>query len=308
MSMHNKRFTYKSLLNRHYKRGRWLLLLLLLVIIWSLLPTVRALILVGNVRLSGSPSSARIGFPVQEVHFMATDNVHLAGWLAIASPHAPTIILVHGFKGSRLDMVPWARFLYAGGYNVLLFDDRGCGESEGWSIALGAREADDVVGAVHYLQGRSDLLLKRFGALGISLGAGIVLLAAAHEPALLATVADSAWADESFQINRMGSIGRLPVLPYEAALVDVLIQTHLSEARPVAAIGQIAPRAVFLIHSADDSNTTTSFQDEQRLYAAARAPKQEWIAPSGGHTGAISAHTAEYEQRVLAFFAHYLKG
>src|SRR6266702_673493 len=101
--------------------GCWLLPFLLLVIIWSLLPTVRAITMVGNVHKAVESSSAQIGLPVQEVHFTATDDVHLAGWLAIASPRAPTIILVHGFKGSRLDMLPWARFLYAGGYNVLLF-------------------------------------------------------------------------------------------------------------------------------------------------------------------------------------------
>jgi fermentation-respiration switch protein FrsA (DUF1100 family) len=307
--MISKIFSYRSLLkrNRSHKTIWWLLPFLLLVIAWSLLPTVRAVTLVGNVHKAVQPSSARIGFPVQEVRFTATDNVHLAGWFAIASLRAPTIILVHGFKGSRLDMLPWARFLYAGGYNVLLFDDRGCGESDGWSIGLGAREADDVVGAVHYLQGRSDLLSKRFGALGMSLGAGVVLLAAAREPALLATVADSAWADESAQVNRMGSIGRLPVLPYEPALVDWLIQARLAETRPVTVIHQIAPRAVFLIHSADDRNATTPLQGEQQLYAAAGAPKQQWIAPSGGHVGAISAHKAEYERRVLAFFAQYLK-
>lgn len=287
---------------------RWVLLpFLLLVIIWCLLPMVRAITLVGNVRNAVEPSSANVGFPVQEVHFTATDGVHLAGWLAIASPRAPTIILVHGFKGSRLDMLPWARFLYAGGYNVLLFDSRGCGESEGWSIALGAREPDDVLGAVRYLQGNATLVSKRFGALGMSLGAGVVLLAAAREPALLATVADSAWADENAQIARMGSIDRLPLLPYEPALVDMLLQAHLADARPVAVIHQIAPRALFLIHSADDPNTTTPLQGEQQLYAAAGSPKQQWIAPNGGHVGAISAHKAEYEQRVLAFFAHYLK-
>jgi len=309
--MNVKRSTYKNLFNRKHNRKHkigWLLLpFLLLVIIWCLLPMVRAITLVGNIRNTVEPSSAHIGFPVQEVHFTATDGVHLAGWLAVASPRAPTVILVHGFKGSRQDMLPWASFLYAGGYNVLLFDSRGCGESEGWSIALGAREPDDVVGAVRYLQGRSDLLNKRFGALGMSLGAGVVLLAAAREPALLATVADSSWADESLQIDRMGNVDRLPVLPYEPALVDMLIQAHLADARPVAVIHQIAPRAIFLIHSADDRNATTPLQGEQQLYAAAGAPKQQWIAPSGGHVGAISAHKTEYEQRVLAFFAHYLK-
>jgi pimeloyl-ACP methyl ester carboxylesterase len=187
-----------------------------------------------------------------------------------------------------------------------LYDSRGCGESEGVGIALGAREPDDVIGAVHYLEHRSDLTNKHFGALGISLGAGIVLLAAAREPALQATVADSAWADESPQIDRMGQLSALPLLPYEPALVDSLIGTRLADARPLEAIGHIAPRAVMLIHSADDANTTTPLTGEHQLYQAAQSPKEQWIAPSGGHIGALNAHTTEYEQRVLSFLSTYI--
>ena len=248
---------------------------------------------------------------MQDISFTASDGVRLYGWLAIASPHAPTIILAHGFKGTRASMLPWARFLYAAGYNVLLFDDRGCGQSDGWGIGLGATEPNDVVGAVRYLESRSDLTNKRYGALGVSLGAGVVLLAAAREPALVAVVADSAWADERPQLDRMGSMPfgpiSLPVLPYEPALADALIGARLEATSPNADIGKIAPRAVFLIHSADDRNTTTPLTGEAQLYAAAGQPKQQWIAPSGGHAGALAAHPAEYQQRVLAFFAQYLR-
>ena len=288
-------------------------LALLALVVWSLLPAVRAFTLVYNGGSRGAPSraqAAQVGIPVQDISFAASDGVRLRGWLAVVSPHAPTIILVHGFKGTRVGMLPWARFLYAAGYNVLLFDDRGCGQSDGWGIALGAREPDDVIGAVRYLQGRRDLTNKRYGALGVSLGAGIALLAAAREPALVAVVADSAWADERPQLDRMGSVslGRfaLPVLPYEPALLDALIGARLEDASPQAVIGQIAPRAVLLIHSADDQNNTTPLAGETRLYAAAGQPKQQWIAPSGGHAGALAAHPAEYQQRTLAFFAQYL--
>lgn len=285
-------------------------LVLLLLAGWALLPALRAIVLVANPLQRGT-LAVPADLPVQSVHFQATDGVHLAGWLAISSPTAPTIILVHGFKGSRADMLPWARFLFGAGYNVLLYDSRGCGESEGWATALGTHEPNDVVGAVHFLQKRPDLHSQRFGALGISLGAGIVLLAAAHEPALAATVADSAWADESFQLNRMGNLTlhafTLPLLPYEPALVDALIGAHLADTRPQAVIGRIAPRAILLIHATDDQNATTSMVAEQQLYTAAGQPKQEWIAPSGGHVGALQAHQAEYEQHVLTFFASYLK-
>jgi alpha-beta hydrolase superfamily lysophospholipase len=287
---------------------------LLALLAWSLLPAVRAFTLVYNGAARGTPIAAQAtqaSLRVQNVSFTATDGVRLRGWLAIASPNAPTIILAHGFKGMRTSMLPWARFLSAAGYNVLLFDDRGCGQSDGWGIGLGSTEPNDVIGAVRYLKSRSDLTNNRYGALGVSLGAGVVLLAAAREPALVAVVADSAWADERPQLDRMSSVPvgpfSMPVLLYEPALVDALIGARLEAASPKAVIGTIAPRAVFLIHSADDRNTTTPLTGEAQLYAAAGQPKQQWIAPSGGHAGALAAHPAEYQQRVLAFFAQYLR-
>ncbi len=286
-------------------------LLAIVLLAWGMLPAIRAFTLVYNGNPRAIPSASRVDIPVRDVRFAASDGVQLRGWLAIASSNAPTIILVHGFKGSRVSMLPWARFLYKAGYNVLLFDGRGCGQSDGWGIALGAREADDVIGAVHYLQGRADLTNKHYGALGESLGAGIVLLAASREPALLAVVADSAWADEQPQLSRMNSVGvgplTIPLLPYEPALMDSLIGARLEAASPRAAVRDISPRAVFLIHSADDKNTLTPPAGEAQIYANAGQPKQQWIVPNGGHVGALAAHTAEYTQRVLAFFAQYLK-
>src|SRR2546425_5129338 len=90
----------------------WYLLFAPLLVIWAILPTVRALTLLANSLGRSAPQTTPVDIPAKEVHFDATDGVHLAGWLAIASPHAPTVILVHGFKGSRSDMLPWARFLY----------------------------------------------------------------------------------------------------------------------------------------------------------------------------------------------------
>jgi pimeloyl-ACP methyl ester carboxylesterase len=283
---------------------------LLGVVLWAAAPGVRALTLVGNWSHRGEPSISAAGFPVRDVRFAAADGVRLSGWLAVAGPQAPVVILVHGFKGTRMDMLSWARFLFAAGYSVLLYDSRGCGASAGWHIDLGATEADDVVGAVRFLLSQPALAGARVGVLGISLGAGDALLAAAREDAIAAVVADSAWSDEHAQLDRMGRLPvgpvTVPALPYEPALVDGLVGSRLADARPVAVIGHITPRAVLLIHSADDANATTPLSGERALYAAARMPKEEWIAPSGGHAGALAAHPSAYTARVLDFFAQYL--
>ncbi|HEX8036209.1 MAG TPA: CocE/NonD family hydrolase [Ktedonobacterales bacterium] len=207
-------------------------------------------------------------------------------------------------------MLPWARFLYAANFNVLLYDSRGCGASAGWRIGVGASEPDDIVGATRFLLGYHGLTNKRFGVLGVSLGAGDVLLAAARDPSLLTVIADSPWADERPQLDRMATLPlgplAIPALPYEPALVDALAGARLEDANPAEAAARIAPRALLIITSADDHNATTAPADQARIFAAAAQPKQRWVAPSGGHAGAYFAHTNEYQQRMLAFIVEYV--
>lgn len=282
----------------------------LVVALWLLLPAARVVALLGNGGARAVPVSAAAGLPIQAVSFAASDGTRLSGWFVLTSPTRPTIILVPGFKASRVSMLPWAHFLFAARYNVLLFDDRGCGASAGWHITLAVREPDDVIGAVAYVRSRKDLVDQHVGALGVSEGAGTVLLAAAREPGLGAVVADSAWTDEQGQLDRLGTqhLGPLtvPLPPYGPALADLLAGGRIENVRPLAVISQIAPRAVLLIASADDANTLTPPADSHELYAAAGDPKGLWIAPSGGHAGALAAHPSDYEQHVLSFFAAYL--
>lgn len=288
-------------------RGAALVLLVACLAAWLALPALRVVALMGNFGSRAVSVSAANGLLVQSVSFDASDGTHLAGWFVPSSSARPTIILVPGFKATRVSMLPYARFLNAARYNVLLYDDRGCGASAGWHITLAVHEPDDVSGAVAYLRSRSDLTNKHIGALGVSEGAGTVLLAGARDPNLGAVVADSAWTDEHGQLDRLGTqrVGpvALPLPPYGPALADVLAGGRIEDARPLAEVGHITPRAVMLIASADDTNTLTPPSGAQTLYAAAGQPKTLWIAPSGGHAGAHAAHPADYEARVLAFFA-----
>jgi fermentation-respiration switch protein FrsA (DUF1100 family) len=89
--------------------------------------------------------------------------------------------------------------------------------------------------------------------------------------------------------------------------VNLLVGADVTKARPIDAIGKISPRPILLIHSADDDNATTPVDGARRLFAAAGEPKELWVAPHGGHVGAINAFPDEYRARVLAFFRDALR-
>jgi len=206
-------------------------------------------------------------------------------------------------------MLPWARFLHDAGYNALLLDLCGAGRSGGGTIGLGATEPRDVIAAVQ--TAGEAFRTEHVAVLGISLGAGVAILAAADDSRIAAVVADRAWTDQEFQLPRLGVIDagpfRLPLAPLGLPAVNAMVGADVARARPVDAIARIAPRPILLIHSADDDNATTPVDGARRLFAAAGEPKELWVVPHGGHVGAINAFPDEYRARVLTFFRDALR-
>jgi pimeloyl-ACP methyl ester carboxylesterase len=262
------------------------------------------------VRHGGPPFAAALS-GAEGVRFPARDGVQLSGTLVASPTAAGTVILVHGFKSGRAEMLDWVAFLHPT-YSVLLFDSRGAGSSDG-VFGVGATEDRDIVGAVDFIRSRKAAGSERIAVLGISLGAGDAILAAASDTRIRAVIADSPWIDERLQIDRMdsvpvGSTGwTLWVLPYEAALVDALIGARLEDADPGAVVAKVAPRSLLIIHSLDDGNATTPYAAAARLHAAAGEPKSVWYPETGGHAGALRAHGDEYRRRVLAFLEAALR-
>ena len=288
-------------------------LAIVVVVAWLAAPLARAYQLVAG---RSSEPVAPADLVIEDVRFNArTDSellqkgVELAGWTIHSAHGAPAVVLVHGFKSSREEMIPWARFLHDAGYNVLLFDTRGCGKSGGATVGLGATEPRDISLAVELA--RDQFGTTKVAVLGISLGAGAAILAAAADPNISAVVADSPWTDQDLQLSRLSflSVGslRIPLPPYGIAAVNALVGADVSKARPLDAIARIAPRPILLIHSADDDNATTPVEGARKLFAAAGEPKDLWVAPRGGHVGAINAFSDEYRARVLAFLGKALR-
>ena len=286
----------------------------LVVVLWLAVPVTRAYSLAAA-RHSDPPAPTDLA--VEDVRFQPGADVvgagshasPLAAWLIRTTQGAPAVVLVHGFKTARDEMLPWARFLHEAGYNVIVLDTRGTGQAAGAFIGLGAGEAIDIGDAVDAARGA--FATSRVGVLGISLGAGAAILAAADDPRIGAVIADSAWTDQDLQLSRLGfqDIGpvRVPLAPLGVPAVDAMVGADVANARPLDVIARIAPRPILLIHSADDDNATTPLDGAKRLYAAAADPKELWVVPHGGHVGAINSFPDEYRRRVLDFLASALR-
>ncbi len=125
----------------------------------------------------------------QDISFCSQDGIHLNGWW-IKGKNDITIVLSHSFGANRsgwkgadakgnnheIDWLPSIKTLVDANYNVIAFDHRACGESEGDLTYFGKKEALDIVAAVHWVTGQHKNLNK-FCIVGFSSGANATLRA-----------------------------------------------------------------------------------------------------------------------------------
>ena len=271
-----------------------------------------ALYLSTTIRHLPATTPASVSLSYQAVSFPAQiDGIPLRGWWIPAGGSDRTVVLLHGKDSHRaggpaLDV---ARFLHQAGYNALLFDFRGCGESGGDRFSLGYYEVRDVSGAVAYLQSEHPEAAGRIAVIGFSMGAAVGVLAAARDPAIGAVIEDSGYAELTELLEReIPRQSRLPgIITWPTVWMGrLLLGYDISTVRPVDAMPALADRAILIIHGTED--TVVTVDHAHRLAQAAQAsragsapPADVWIVPEVTHVGAFSKHPAGYQRRVLDF-------
>lgn len=242
--------------------------------------------------------------PVQSVHFAAAGGTPLSGWLVRAKGSSATVILVPGFDDDRSGMIPYARMLHAAGFNVLLYDSRGTGASGG-RFSFGAREVDDVRGAQAYLLRRYPELVRHGTAiLGVSLGAGVAIVAASELPSVRAVIADSPYVNQNRLFDGFDHLSlhgvSVPLVPISQWTAERMTGASFSSFSPLQSVRRLGSRPLLLIHSRHDTNPTTPYADAVALQRADPSSRL-WIAPRGGHAGALAAEPAAYRRHVIPF-------
>ncbi len=253
----------------------------------------------------GAPSTpADLGLAFESVDLRTTDGVRLAAWFIPADrPTATAVVVLHGFTGNRLPelagFVPWLQRHH----NVLQFDFRGHGASDGTVVTLGARERADIAAAVEYLRARG---LDRIALFGVSMGAAAAILAAPELP-VVAVVADAPYAQVAHPVaSRMRDQGwPLPELGSRAIVAAAGVRARTSLVDPLGAVARIAPRALLVITPTADR--LISWRQGLALFEAAHEPKELYVVEGAAHGDSYVADPAGYQNRVLDFLQRHLE-
>jgi pimeloyl-ACP methyl ester carboxylesterase len=248
------------------------------------------------------------GLEYETIEFTTSDKLTLRGvWIpaALSAGSDKAVVILHGHGTSYDFDVYRTPALHEAGFNVLLFDFRAHGRSDGIRMTFGYEELRDVLGAIEFLQRRG---MKDIGLLGFSYGGIISMVFAAEYPGVKAVISDGGPARMRTAIAARGvELGfplwlTKPLAWLIIGLTSLRLGVNLFQYEPIRRVGKISPRPILFIHGDHDPY----LPDFDELYAAARQPKMLWRLPEAGHCNASQFYPEEHARRVNEFFKQYL--
>ena len=263
---------------------------LLLISIWGFYISIRP------PKISSSITPRALNLHYEDVSFQTADGLTLRGWHVPSEKETDkTLILLHGYPADKGDILPALAFLQKD-FNLLLFDFRYLGESEGSYSTAGAKEVEDLLAAIRFLKTRA---ITEVGVWGFSMGGAVALMAIEKAPEIRAVAAESSYAS----LSEMALLlFRIPVVKYPIAYLiglwsKLFLGIDVSDVSPAAGIRN-SEIPILITHSSAD--VVVPFSQAKLLQQALiNNPRAEfWFNSEFAH-GQLDA---EYKTRLQNFF------
>ncbi|MGH7825530.1 MAG: alpha/beta hydrolase [Candidatus Binatia bacterium] len=232
----------------------------------------------------------------EDVSFRTADGLTLRGWyIPSVKPAGKTLILLHGYPADKGNILPVLAFLHED-FNLLLFDFRYLGESEGSYSTAGAKEVEDLLAAIQFLKSRG---IEEVGVWGFSMGGAVALMAIEKAPEIGAVVSESSYASLAEMALQLF---RIPLVNYPLAYLvgfwaNLFLGIDLSDVSPAERIRHTRI-PILLTHSSADA--VIPFSHARSLQKAlANNPRAEFSFNEDFAHGQLGS---DYQSRVRNFF------
>jgi alpha-beta hydrolase superfamily lysophospholipase len=273
----------------------------------------------------------------RSILFHTTDGTLLSGDFWAQPQPAPTIIICHGYRVNRTVLRPVAALEYKYGYNILLFDFRGHGESESRATSGGNAEIRDLEAALAVVRQQAETIPGKIVIHGFSMGASVALLLD-PQPDVAAIIVDSPYARLDEILKRImhwqltnGSTSWAPfmhplrngfhaltwITMAASSIVFRLRFGHALNARPATSFKRWQVRSkgiihqsyppILLIHGVKDNAIpiTHAHQIVTQAYAH-NITLQTYFVEDAEHCGAYGNDPQKYIQVLERFITQYL--
>lgn len=255
----------------------------------------------------------RTGATKEDFSVRAPDGVELRGWkIRPRSPNGDWLLLFHGVSDNRTGDLGHAELLLRHGYSVVMMDSRAHGESGGDMATYGWKERYDTVAIADALYSQEKV--RHLGALGVSMGAAIALQSAAIEPRIQAVIAEDPFADlrevsyDYAGLHFSPLLGKTLFRPATIFAMKGMASAGGFQSDDVSPAKAVAARAFPVLLICGTHDHTIPCRHAQRIYKAARGPRELWIVNGAAHASALGRAPAEYETRVVQFLTENFPG
>lgn len=241
----------------------------------------------------------------------AYDNINLKGFYIPKENANEAIIIAHGYRKNRnlerIDGLKLVKKLHdKGNYNILMFDFRCSGESEGDFASIGLYEKYDLLSAIDFAKEKYNN--KKIHLLGFSMGASTALMAGVESVDVETIIADSPFDDlRTYLEENMTVWTKLPDFPFTQMILSTLPKLKGVDVNKVSPIKDIVKlnedkykyKKLLLIHSKDDEAIPLS--KSLNLYEKVKNNKNIELFETKGalHTESFTHYQDIYVDKVL---------
>ena len=238
------------------------------------------------------------------------DGFRLHGWV-VSPPHPQaTLLLFHGIRNTREQMLSRLAFLVPAGFRCIASDHRAHGESKGRRSSFGYHEQHDVRAILAKVKERWPE--EPLAALGTSMGAAALCYAASDvHRHVRAVILESLYYDVVTAFTNRLSAGHYPAYFKRLARgvirrCERLVRVPAKQLAPGDYIGGLAPTPVLIAAGVEDRHSTPD--EAERLLARHGGPGELLLVPGAGHNDVCETGAALYQRRVLDFLKSHLFG
>jgi uncharacterized protein len=219
--------------------------------------------------------ASEYGIESERITLVTDDGLKLAAWRTHAGQAKGTVILLSGIQNPSVTaFFGYARMFAENGWDSLLIEMRARSQSEGEEIGFGMTEWRDVKAGVDFLSADASAKELPIIAMGTSMGAGTVIIAAGELPridAVISASAFSSWPD--LFVDNMSMTG----IPQIIGMMDIpFLQLYMGfhfgfdalAYSPENGIAKLGARPILMMHSTGD--TQVPYREFEKLLAQAK--------------------------------------
>lgn len=246
--------------------------------------------------------------PPTDVFLDASDSLKLHGCRFDSHPESHCwVILLHGYMNEASSMFYYASIFSDRGFNALVPDLRGAGQSEGDYIGMGWNDRLDVVGWIHEIikwDPQAQIVI-----FGVSMGAATAMMTAgerlpAHVVCVVEDCGYTSVADEfAYELRNLFRLPSFPILRFADRVTRSRAGYGIFEASAVEQLKK-AKVPILFIHGEKDTFVPTSMV--HRVYEAAAGEKELLLVKNATHAASSLVDPDLYFSTLFRFLEKHM--